>query len=145
MSLLDEFNIDDFNNDSDYNQQIEQDLIDIDISIQNLKSYDYNSKKIISNSNLTNLKLNNDLNIFIHIFGYIFRRLDNYRKVKCAFLFWIICTNYFSFLFYKNKIDTIKYLTYHKDINKYENSDNSNWTSWFGKEYITRTFTRILF
>ena len=87
------------------NQQIEQDLIDIDISIQNLKSYDYNSKKF---QIPTNLQLNNDLNIFIHLFGYIFRRLDNYRKVKCAFLFWIICTNYFSFLFYKNKIDTIK-------------------------------------
>ena len=41
-------------------------------------------------------------------------RLDYYKKVKCAFLFWMICCNYFSWLIVtdKNKIDKIKYITY---------------------------------
>ena len=126
MSLLDDF---DFNNNLDsvdYNNQIEQDLIDIDSSIKNLKIYDskpnnLNSNKIISNSNLTNSKFNEDLNILIYVFGYIFRRLDYYKKVKCAFLFWMICCNYFSWLIVfrnKNKIDKINYITYpHKKYN----------------------------
>tara|TARA_Y100000389_G_C17429146_1_gene501466 strand:- start:1291 stop:1671 length:381 start_codon:yes stop_codon:yes gene_type:complete len=117
MSLLDDF---DFNNNLDsvdYENQIEQDLIDIDSTIENLKSYDINnlnSKKIISNSNLTNSTLNEDLNVFIYIFGYIFRRLDYYKKVKCAFLFWILCCNYFSWLIVtdKNKIEKINYICY---------------------------------
>ena len=121
MSLLDDF---DFNNNLDYienNNQIEQDLIDIDSSIQNLKIYDFNSNNfnndnIIINSNLTNSIIDYKLNSLIFVFGYIFRRLNYYKKVKCAFLFWIICSNYFSWLIVtnnkKNKIDKKIYITY---------------------------------
>ena len=102
MSLLDDY---DFNNnidDTEINNQIEEDLIDINNSINKI-SYNLEDNK--------KLKLNYELNYLYHIFGYIFRRLDYYKKVKCAFLFWIICGNYFTWMFYKNKIEQIKYLT----------------------------------
>ena len=102
MSLLDDY---DFNNnidDIEINNQIEEDLIDINNSISKINDNIEDDKKLI---------LNYQLNYLFHIFGYIFRRLDYYKKVKCAFLFWVICGNYFTWMFYKNKIEQIKYLT----------------------------------
>ena len=102
MSLLDDY---DFNNnidDIEINNQIEEDLIDINNSINKINNNLEDDKKLI---------LNYQLNYLFHIFGYIFRRLDYYKKVKCAFLFWVICGNYFTWMFYKNKIEEIKYLT----------------------------------
>ena len=102
MSLLDDY---DFNNnidDIEINNQIEEDLIDINNSINKINNNLEDDKKLI---------LNYQLNYLFHIFGYIFRRLDYYKKVKCAFLFWVICGNYFTWMFYKNKIEQIKYLT----------------------------------
>ena len=102
MSLLDDY---DFNNnidDIEINNQIEEDLIDINNSISKINDNLEDDKKLI---------LNYQLNYLFHIFGYIFRRLDYYKKVKCAFLFWVICGNYFTWMFYKNKIEEIKYLT----------------------------------
>lgn len=102
MSLLDDY---DFNNnidDIEINNQIEEDLIDINNSINKINNNLEDDKKLI---------LNYQINYLFHIFGYIFRRLDYYKKVKCAFLFWVICGNYFTWMFYKNKIEQIKYLT----------------------------------
>ena len=102
MSLLDDY---DFNNnidDIEINNQIEEDLIDINNSINKINNNLEDDKKLI---------LNYQLNYLFHIFGYIFRRLDYYKKIKCAFLFWVICGNYFTWMFYKNKIEEIKYLT----------------------------------
>ena len=123
MSLLDDY---DFNNnidDIEINNQIEEDLIDINNSINKINN---NSINKINNNSINNnsinkinnnlednkkLVLNYQLNYLFNLFGYIFRRLDYYKKVKCAFLFWIICGNYFTWIFYKNKIEQIKYLT----------------------------------
>tara|TARA_B100000242_G_C42618890_1_gene291799 strand:- start:194 stop:508 length:315 start_codon:yes stop_codon:yes gene_type:complete len=102
MSLLDDY---DFNNnidDIEINNQIEEDLIDINNSINKINNNLEDDKKLI---------LNYQLNYLFHIFGYIFRKLDYYKKIKCAFLFWVICGNYFTWMFYKNKIEEIKYLT----------------------------------
>ena len=110
MSLLDDY---DFNNnidDIEINNQIEEDLIDINNSINKINN---NSINKINNNLEDNKKLvlNYQLNYLFHLFGYIFRRLDYYKKVKCAFLFWVLCGNYFTWMFYKNKIEEIKYLT----------------------------------
>ena len=102
MSLLDDY---DFNNnidDIEINNQIEEDLIDINNFINKINNNLEDDKKLI---------LNYQLNYLFHIFGYIFRKLDYYKKIKCAFLFWVICGNYFTWMFYKNKIEEIKYLT----------------------------------
>lgn len=102
MSLLDDY---DFNNnidDIEINNQIEEDLIDINYSINKINNNLEDDKKLI---------LNYQINYLFNIFGYIFRRLDYYKKVKCAFLFWVLCGNYFTWMFYKNKIEQIKYLT----------------------------------
>ena len=102
MSLLDDY---DFNNnidDIEINNQIEEDLIDINNSISKINDNLEDNKKLV---------LNYQLNYLFHLFGYIFRRLDYYKKIKCAFLFWVLCGNYFTWIFYKNKIEQIKYLT----------------------------------
>lgn len=102
MSLLDDY---DFNNnidDIEINNQIEEDLIDINNSINKINNNLEDNKKLV---------LNYQINYLFHIFGYIFRRLDYYKKLKCAFLFWVLCGNYFTWIFYKNKIEQIKYLT----------------------------------
>ena len=102
MSLLDDY---DFNNnidDIEINNQIEEDLLDINNSINKINNKLEDDNKLI---------LNYQINYLFHIFGYIFRRLDYYKKIKCAFLFWVLCGNYFTWIFYKNKIEQIKYLT----------------------------------